>query len=619
MYPSQEEGACSMVISTYLEATSSKGSSKAWEQVNRSTLQRIADLFPAPTLGQIFVARFVERAATERSIIPDLKAGDVVICTKGIAELAEALDLSYDTTQKYVALFRALGMLQKRKFMGDQIAFVLSLGIYHPPHNLEANLDYLLERSKAKKSRTKYHGLVRDVKQRCLVYGLIDQGFTDALRQLHSLVQPEAGLSRRKLEQRLAQAQHLVSTLIAQAMAGHLPQALNRVDSRPSTRPSHLFGTGNAGENGEREPDGESTQRTEAFSPTSETPMQLHLSERRSQIDSEQEGHDTESPHRARLGRFERKAIPFNPPASVTQVDSLVTQVDSLKEGRAGESTQKSSLSRFEEHIPSSNPSLAPKQVDSEVSILTSNVNVTTLMSNITSNVKLVATFCRQALGEPVSKQRIYQNLFDECEHDTQAIAAALLFTLAHRRDGTMTKPAAVFLARCRDFHKQGVSEEAAALVQQYGSLSYPQLLAALQKSAAPSRQRASPPASSPHPTTPASLPPLPQWGTIPRLIPVESSRLGMSRQEALQVVARARGDRRTKMCRVDLEQLAGGTYAVLLDNTITAVPRQTYFYSLREWEARTAVIEDCFELFGVARSGRRCLADALRERRAAK
>lgn len=84
-------------------------------------------------------------------------------------------------------------------------------------------------------------------------------------------------------------------------------------------------------------------------------------------------------------------------------------------------------------------------------------------------------------------------------------------------------------------------------------------------------------------------------------------------------MVARARGDRRTKMCRIDLEQLAGGTYAVLLDNTITAVPRQTYFYSLREWEARTAAIEDCFELFGVARSGRRCLADALRERRAAK
>lgn len=582
------------------------------EGVDRSTLQLIAHLFPAPTLGQTFVARFVKRAGTERSIIPDLKRGDVVVCAKGIAQLAEELDLAYDTAQKYVALLRALGMLQKRKFLGGQIAFVLSLGIYRPPRDLEANLDYLLQRSKAKKSRTKYHVLVQDVKQRCLIYGLIDQEFTDALRQLHTLIQlPEEGLSRRKLEQRLAQAQHLVSSMLAQAMTGHLPQAKNRVDSRPSTLPSHLLGTGNTGEDRGREPSGESTQRAEAFHHAEETPAQLHLPEPRSRVDSEQEDHDTESIQWAGLDRFERKSIPSNPPASVIQVDSF-------KERQARGSTQEGRAGRFEEHVPPSNPPLAPKQVDSSGSVLTSNVNVITLISNITSNVKLVATFCRQALDEPPSKQRIYLNLFGECEHDAQAVTAALLFTLAHRRDGTMTKPAAVFIARCRDFHRQGVSEEAAALVQQYGSLSYLQLLDALQKSAAPStpsRQGTLSPANFPHPTTPSSLPPLPHWGTIPRLIGVSPSRSGMSRQEALQVVARARGDRRTKMCRIDLEQVAFGTYAVLLDNTITAVPRQTYFYSLQEWEARTATIKDCFELFGVTPARRRCLADALKER----
>ena len=88
-----------------------------------------------------------------------------------------------------------------------------------------------------------------------------------------------------------------------------------------------------------------------------------------------------------------------------------------------------------------------------------------------------------------------------------------------------------------------------------------------------------------------------------------------MSRQEALQVVARATGDRRTKLCRVDLERLADDTYAVLLDNTITTVPRQTYVYSLREWEARTATINDCFELFGVGPRRRHSWADLLRER----
>src|SRR5260370_26556368 len=93
-------------------------------------------LFPWPTLGQTFLARFKERAATERSIIPDLKTGDAVICTKSIATLAKALGLAYDTVQKYVTIFKALGMLQRRTFIDGQIAFILSLGVYLPPHNL---------------------------------------------------------------------------------------------------------------------------------------------------------------------------------------------------------------------------------------------------------------------------------------------------------------------------------------------------------------------------------------------------------------------------------------------------------------------------------------------------
>ena len=103
----------------------------------------------------------------------------------------------------------------------------------------------------------------------------------------------------------------------------------------------------------------------------------------------------------------------------------------------------------------------------------------------------------------------------------------------------------------------------------------------------------------------------------VQRFVAPEDNRPGMSREEALRVIGLARKDRRTKMCRVDLEQLTDGSYAVLLDNTITHVPRQTYFYSERDWVARTTGIQECFELFGGARSGRRCLADALRDRSA--
>jgi len=233
-------------------------------------------------------------------------------------------------------------------------------------------------------------------------------------------------------------------------------------------------------------------------------------------------------------------------------------------------------------------------------------------------NVEIVATFLCKLFNEPASKQGIYSKLFREGCNQVEVIHAAAIFTLVHfHREKTISNPAAVFVARCKDYHKTGIPAEAAELLAEYGALTYRQLLDALQKPTAastPSRPGTSPPASSPS-VTPASLPPLPRWGTIPRLIEVERGRSGMSRQEALQVVARAQGDRRTKLCRVDLERLANGTYAVLLDNTITTVPRQTYVYSLREWEARTATINDCFELFGVVPMHRRSWTDLLRER----
>ena len=67
--------------------------------------------------------------------------------------------------------------------------------------------------------------------EKFLVYGLSDQQFTDALQQLHTLVQPPAGLSRSKLEQRLAQAQHLVSTMIAQTI--RRPATIRNVVRQP--------------------------------------------------------------------------------------------------------------------------------------------------------------------------------------------------------------------------------------------------------------------------------------------------------------------------------------------------------------------------------------------------
>src|SRR6266849_10687257 len=131
------------------ESGGSEPTGLVWEGVDRSTLQLVAHLFPAETRGRVFFARFVERGALEKSVIPDVVKETVYICTQSIAPLGEELGLPNETAHKYVKLYMALGLLRKQKFMG-QLAFLLSIGIYHAPTTLESNLDFLIGHSRPK-------------------------------------------------------------------------------------------------------------------------------------------------------------------------------------------------------------------------------------------------------------------------------------------------------------------------------------------------------------------------------------------------------------------------------------------------------------------------------------
>lgn len=590
----------------------------------------IERLFPAPTLGQLFFTRFLERAAQEQTVLPDEPADSVAICTQSIATLGQQLGIGGDTTQKYVVLYRALGLMKKRKAMG-KLAFVMPTGIYHPPDLLEANLQHLLLQMKG---RHKFRGLVSDVLARCKVYGLISQDFSAVTTLLQDLLQPGPGETRRTLEQRLLHAKQVFSRMLTSIQ--HLPNAHTREDAEWFHFPGNVDAA-------------ESTQRVQAGR-RDDSHFDRKPPRSARQVDSSPSQPGKESPYTATQDRFEQEPSAQNPLILPHKVDSvsLHTAKESshtLVQGRfeeekslsrlsksphqvdsslassithSVESTQTDQKGRFDQETAISNLPTMTEQVDSSIPV---NVNVITLINTITLNVKPVAAFCCKALGEPLSKQPIYLKLFRDCERDAQAISAALLFTLVHRRDGTMRNPASVFLARCRDFHAQGIPDEVAALVKQYGSLTYAQLLDALSKPASFTPPVRGTPSSaqsggySPAHVTPSSLSPLPRWGTVQRFL-APDDRPGMSREEARQLVIRARGDRRTMMCRVDLEKLPNGSYAVLLDHTVTAVPRQTYFYSVQEWEARTAALTDCFELFGVMRNGRRCLADASKKRR---
>src|SRR5260370_21187765 len=203
------------------EDTSSRDATggSAWERIDRATLQLVAHLFPAETRGQTFFARFIERASREQSIIPDVADDTVYICTQSIATLGQELGLPNETAHKYVKLYMALGLLRKQKFMG-RLAFLLSIGIYHPPATLESNLDFLIAHS-----RPKLRSMAADVKARCKLYGLISQDLITSLELLCALLQPK-GSSRHLLEQQMTQAQALASSLLANLLKrGALPDA----------------------------------------------------------------------------------------------------------------------------------------------------------------------------------------------------------------------------------------------------------------------------------------------------------------------------------------------------------------------------------------------------------
>src|SRR5579859_6396385 len=80
----------------------------AKERVDPRTLQLIERLFPGHH-GLDFLARLLRQAEAKQLSLPDLGLPDVcdvaVITAQSVRVLAQLLDLSYDTTEKYVVLF----------------------------------------------------------------------------------------------------------------------------------------------------------------------------------------------------------------------------------------------------------------------------------------------------------------------------------------------------------------------------------------------------------------------------------------------------------------------------------------------------------------------------------
>jgi hypothetical protein len=557
--------------------------------------QVIAQLFPAPTLGRLFSTRFRERASREQTILPDEPADIVVACTRSIATLAKELGIGFDTTQKYVTLYKALGLMKKRKVMG-KLAFIMGTGIYHPPKCLEANLQHLL---KMIKGRHKFRELVSDVLARCKVYGLISQEFQAAAALLQDLLHPQPGETRRTLEQRLRQAGQVFNQVLSSMqnlpkargqedaewfhLSGVVPtKAVESTQTKPSVRHDERHIDGKPPQSA-HQVDSYASQTTQEATQIStqgrfqqEVPAQ-NLPHLPHQVDSAQSQTAEEAIQTATQGRFQQEASASRLPKTPRQVDSLVDS--SLK--HAAESPHSDQKERREhEHGPSNLPANA-HQVDSAVP---ANVNdiIRNVIDSLNVNVKPVIEYLRFHFREEPRKRGYYYNLYNNNYRQPEAWLAAAIETLVGlHRDKTVTEPGRLFYKQCVAFH-QGIPAETAELVRRYGHLSHVELLKALQQPSVGPPVR--PPA---HQVT--------RRPSIQRHIPRDKPHPGMSREDLRQVLLLANSDERTCAFLAEPYLQADESCALLIDDQLG---HQCWVYSLQEWRDDLSRIQTARDLF---------------------
>jgi hypothetical protein len=218
--------------------------------------------------------------------------------------------------------------------------------------------------------------------------------------------------------------------------------------------------------------------------------------------------------------------------------------------------------------------------------------------------------FCCRALGEDPRRWPIYRKLFQgpEIENDTEAIVAAFLFVMAHRDDGSMRKPASVFVQRCKDFHQASppnptVYAEAKGLVSRYGQLTYAQLREQLkeQRTQAAQVQQWQPPEprSVGAYQTPKGLLPIPSRIASPQEIRIElATSGGMGFNAAEHLRREIAHDTRFGLCSVKLVALQDASYGVYVRKEGGRL-HERVLYAPQEWQSCATRITNCYEFFG--------------------
>jgi hypothetical protein len=119
-----------------------------YERVDSSTRHIIHALFPVHTRGETFFLSLLEHATIKPDVLlckPKEVRGDAaVVSVLGCAELSQLIHLSFDTTQKYLAIYRILGLLSYVK-QGKCATITIPLTAPQSPDELAKRLRQLRE------------------------------------------------------------------------------------------------------------------------------------------------------------------------------------------------------------------------------------------------------------------------------------------------------------------------------------------------------------------------------------------------------------------------------------------------------------------------------------------
>lgn len=242
---------------------------------------------------------------------------------------------------------------------------------------------------------------------------------------------------------------------------------------------------------------------------------------------------------------------------------------------------------REPEHHPANLPGNA-QQVDSGAPPNV-NVKIDSVIDSLNVNVSTVVEYLRWIFGEAPAKRGYYHNLYNKqrCQNPEVWLAAAIDTLIGLHKTKTVREPGKYFCDRCVLFHRSGIPPDTAALIQQYGSLPYPQLVQALEHLES-AGSRSSAPGSPPRGQSP-------RGSLMIRRLPRDKFHPGMSREDLTRLIDLLGRDERTCTFVMQPYRQADGSCALLVDDTMG---HQRWIYNLGEWQQDLARIQSARDLF---------------------